>query len=165
MNGRIQRLRAEIASDRRAIAAHFGELVGLDLSGPTASSGDVARAAIALHHLYSAIETVMVRVARETDGGEPSGGDWHQALLDSMALHVDGVRSAVISEAIMPDLHAMLGFRHFFRHAYSVALDPVQLAEIRELACRVRPALEADLDRLDASLAQAATTTEGSETV
>jgi hypothetical protein len=128
-------------------------LEDLDLAGSSAPSGDAARAAVALHHAYSGIETILLRLARELDGGEPLGPDWHQALLDTMSLDIAGVRPAVISRSTVPDLRAMLGFRHFFRHAYSVALDPTQLASLRLVAQRARGGLETDLDRLDVFLA------------
>ena len=156
MNGRIQRLRAEIASDRVAVMEQLDLLEDLALALPGATSGDAARAAVALHHAYSGIETILLRVAREMDGGEPGGADWHQALLDSMSLDIEGIRPAVISKSTLPGLRAMLGFRHFFRHAYSVALDPMQLAELRLITQRMRPGLQSDLDRLDTFLAELA---------
>ena len=121
-----------------------------------ARSGEVARAAVALHHAYSGIETILLRVAREVDGGEPGGADWHQALLDTMGLDIEGIRPAVVSGSTHAHLRALLGFRHFFRHAYSVALEPLRLAELRLLAQDARPRLETDLDRLDAFLAELA---------
>lgn len=163
MNGRIQRLRAEITSDRKAVIEQIGVLEALDLGGPKAAHGDVAAAAVALHHAYSGIETILLRVAREMDGGEPGGADWHQALLDSMGLDIAGIRPAVVSLATAANLRALLGFRHFFRHAYSVALDPVRLAELCLLARDARPGLEADLDRLDAFLAAIAGEAGGSD--
>ena len=148
MNSRIQRLRAEIMSDRRAVTEQLDVLQGLDLATASPSSGDIARAAIALHHVYSGIETVLLRVAREVDGGEPGGPDWHQALLDTMGLDIEGVRPALVSGATLTHLRALLAFRHFFRHAYAVALDPERLSELRRLTDDARPGLEADLGRL-----------------
>ena len=161
MNSRIQRLRAEIMSDRRAVAEQLDVLQRLDLAGPSPSSGDIARAAIALHHVYSGLETVLLRVARDVDGGEPGGADWHQALLDTMGLDIEGVRPALVSGPTLAHLRALLAFRHFFRHAYSVALDPARLAELRQLTQDARPGLEADLGRLDTFLAELADTVGG----
>ena len=63
MNGRIQRLRAEIASDRDALAGRIRELSAIDLARPDASEGDLARAALALHHAYGAVESALTRIA------------------------------------------------------------------------------------------------------
>jgi hypothetical protein len=49
-------------------------------------------------------------------------------------------------------LRALLTFRHFFRHAYAVRLDPTKLGNVREQAMRLMPLLDRDLDRLDALL-------------
>jgi hypothetical protein len=64
VKARIQRLRAEIQNDRLVLHNRQDELVGLDLS-PSAPPGDLARAAVALHHAYGAVESIMVRTARE----------------------------------------------------------------------------------------------------
>jgi hypothetical protein len=152
----LQRLRSEIGSDRRALSGRLDELDGLSLAGPDAPAGDVARAAVALHHAYSAIETILLRVAREVEGEEPTGADWHQGLLERMALDIEGVRPAVLSPTSLADLRALLAFRHFFRHAYAVELDAKQLDMVRSHARRVRVALDGDLDALDAFLARMA---------
>jgi hypothetical protein len=151
VNAVLQRLRAEVASDRRAFGRHLDELRTLQL-GPGASSGDAARAAVALHHAYGAIEALLSRVCREVEGALPTGPDWHQALLDSMALDIEGVRPAIISETALTPLRRLLAFRHFFRHAYSVTLDGERLAELRRDAAAAQAALAPELDRLDAFL-------------
>jgi hypothetical protein len=54
----------------------------------------------------------------------------------------------------------LLGFRHFFRHADAVSLDPVRLARLRDDAKHARSLLGPELDALDAfleELARAAT--------
>jgi hypothetical protein len=50
----------------------------------------------------------------------PSAGDWHQALLHSMGLHIETVSPALFSFATVGVLRRLLGFRDFFRHAYAV---------------------------------------------
>jgi hypothetical protein len=42
-----------------------------------------------------------------------------------MKLDVPGVRPAVIPEMALPALHELRKFRHFFRNAYILDLDPV----------------------------------------
>jgi hypothetical protein len=155
VNAVIQRLRAEVASDRRALAHQLDELRSLTL-GPGAPDGDVARAAVALHHAYAAVEAILSRVCRELEGALPAGPDWHQALLDSMALEIEGVRPAVISRTTLGPLRRLLAFRHFFRHAYAVTLEGARLAELRADAEAADAGLASDLDRLDAFLRELA---------
>jgi hypothetical protein len=154
VNPAIQRLRAELRSDRAAWRLRIEELGSLDLSQATA--GALAQAAVALHHGYGAIESALARVARALEGSLPSGRDWHTALLESMALDIEGVRSRVLSDESLRLLRSLLAFRHFFRHAYAVALEAPRLAALQVEALTLCSPLERDLDALDAALARIA---------
>lgn len=68
-------------------------------------------------------------------------------------MEVPGVRPAVIGAATLAGLRDLLAFRHFFRHAYSVALDAARLAVLRQRVIEVRPLVVAELGRLDLWLA------------
>lgn len=150
MNGAVQRLRAEVQDDLQAFRRRVEELQGLDLGAGGESV--LAQAAVALHHAYGAIEAALARVARFLEGSLPIGSDWHQALLHAMSLDVAGVRPAILGEDSLRRLRSLLGFRHFFRHAYSVAWDPERLEGLRRDAIALRPDLESDFGRLDAVL-------------
>lgn len=149
MKARIQRLRAEIAADGRAIDRRFVELSAVDAESLAESAGARAITAVALHYLYGAIESVFERVARVLEGDPPAGANWHRALLEEMALELEDVRPAVISAEALLLLRELLGFRHFFRHAYAVELDPRKLAALREAALAVAQWWTADQQRLD----------------
>jgi len=154
MKGSVQRLRAEIRSDRNAWTQRIDELAQLDLSQPEA--GALARAAVALHHGYGAVESALERVARALEGSLPTGRDWHVALLESMALDIDGVRPRVLSDESLRRLRSLLAFRHFFRHAYTAVLEAPRLDALREDMLALRGSLQQDLDALDAFLARVA---------
>jgi len=149
VNARIQRLRAEVRSDREAFTRRVRELESLDLSGPAVVEGDLARAALALHHAYGALESLLARVARTVEGSLPEGADWHQALVSSMTLDIEGIRPRVLSAGAVEIVFRLLAFRHFLRHAYAVALDRKRLDALRLDAVALVPVLGADLDRLD----------------
>jgi hypothetical protein len=146
---RIQRLRAELASDLRAFDSRLDELARL---GTLAEPGPAAVAAVALHHAYGAVESALLRVARELGEGAPTGPDWHQALLDTMALDIPDVRPAVLSADTRDSLARLLAFRHFFRHAYAVALDAERLDAVRSSALGLREPMHADLAHFDVFL-------------
>jgi hypothetical protein len=74
-----------------------------------------------------------------------------------MGLAIDGVRPAVFSAEAIAALRHLLGFRHFFRHAYAVDLDAVRLDILRREMVDNAPRILTELDSLDAFLAQAAT--------
>jgi hypothetical protein len=147
VKAQIQRLRAEVASDRRAWEVRLDELEALD--GGRAAPAELAQIAVALHHAYGAIEAALVRVSRVIEGALPEGSDWHQALLESMSLAIDTVRPAVLSPESLAVMRRLLGFRHFFRHAYAVSFDAARLEELRTKAIGSRAVVGADLDRLD----------------
>lgn len=44
-----------------------------------------------------------------------------------MQLYIAGLRSRVIAVELLPELHELRRFRHFFRQAYLVDLDPQQV--------------------------------------
>jgi len=154
MNGTIQRLRAEIRFDREALARRVEELRNLKLSARDPAGR--AQAAVALHHAYGSVEALMERIAREIDGSLPAGSDWHRALLHAMGLDVEAVRPALFSRASVRTLQEILGFRHFFRHAYAVELDVARLQELSRRLCRSAPDILAEIDAFDGFLAQMA---------
>lgn len=155
MNIRITRLRGEIASGREALTERLDRLEGLAL-GERADDAVLALAAWELHHAYGALESILERCARTLEGSLPEGADWHRALLDGACLTIPGLRPPLLTRELGQALHELLAFRHFVRHAYAVRLDGQRLAELRERVRRLRPALERDLDRLDAWLAEVA---------
>jgi hypothetical protein len=153
MSPRIQRLRAEITSDLRIFQSKVEELQELpDLSG--AGRATLAQAAVALHHAYGAIESALSRIARAVDDGLPEGPEWHQSLLHVMCLAVESVRPAVLSQETGVLLQRLLGFRHFFRHAYALDWDGARMNDLRACAISALPLVADDLARFDKFLAE-----------
>jgi hypothetical protein len=98
------------------------------------SRPDLALMAVDLHAWYTGLETGLARIARDIDDEMPAGPEWHKDLLSQMRTPLAGVRPAVIPQDVLPDLHALLAFRHFFRNAYAVHLDA---AKLRDNAARL----------------------------
>ena len=127
---RLTRLRAELSVDCAAMNARVAEVAQLIDSWDTASSlgrPELVLLAVNLHGLYTALETALERVARLLDHSAPEGGSWHVDLLAQMKLDVPGVRPAVVPEIATQGLHELRKFRHFFRNAYVLNLDPLQV--------------------------------------
>ena len=152
----IQRLRAEVKSDRTAFDLRLDELEALVLVGATAPV--LAQVAVALHHGYGAVEAALARVAQLLEGSVPQGADWHQQLLHTMTLEIPSVRPAILERETADFLRKLLAFRHFFRHAYAVGWDAEQLASVKLAALAARAPLARDLDALDKFLARLAAT-------
>ncbi len=153
MNPQLRMLRLEVRNDVEACLARIDELAAVPWSPTSVDPNVHARVAMILHHAYGAFEAALARIAR-TLGTEPTGANWHRALLETMAMDVPGVRPAVLSNSLLPGLRDLLSFRHFFRHAYSVTLDAGRLTTLRQRALDVRAGLVTDFARVDGWLAK-----------
>jgi hypothetical protein len=151
----LERLRAEIRSDRGAVSRWLDELATLDLDADTRQNS-LAQAAWSLHHAYSGIEAILERTMRTLEGSLPEGPDSHKAILEAAGLRIEGVREPLLSKETVAALHDLRGFRHFVRHAYAVELDAERLADLQRRSAALRPDLEEDLDHLDTWLAELA---------
>lgn len=118
---------------------------------PTRGEPESAFVALALDHAYQAFETMLVRLERAVGLPERTGASWHRALLVDAARELPGLRPLIVPPDVFVDWVALLGFRHFLRHAYSAALEPQKLTMVaarlsRAVAAtgpRVRETLEA----------------------
>ena len=138
---RLTRLKTDLASDRAAMDARESEVAELvRLWDKTGSLGrpELVLIAVNLHGWYTALETALERVARLLDQTVPDGGSWHLDLLAQMRLEVPGVRPAIVPESVMPGLHELRKFRHFFRNAYALDLDVALVRQRAADLLRVR---------------------------
>ncbi|MBI1948902.1 MAG: hypothetical protein HYS27_24660 [Deltaproteobacteria bacterium] len=154
----IARLRGEMATDRALVARCVADaqLARGALAVTPADHAALALAAVALHAWYTGVETILERTARALDREVPEGERWHRELLAQASVEVPGLRPAIVPAALTPDLAELLSFRHFFRHAYGILLDPVRIGALLDALARVEPHVGAALDAFDAFLASAA---------
>ena len=68
--------------------------------------------ALNIHSFYSGLERLFEKISYAVDGYMPKGVNWHQELLNQMALEIPTVRPAVISEKTLKKLDNYRGFRH-----------------------------------------------------
>jgi hypothetical protein len=154
----LARLRGEIAADRTLMRRCVADAaVARARLGEVADDPAVlALAAVALHGFYTGTESILERVARLVDREVPEGDRWHRELLAQACVDVEGVRPALVPPSLMRDLGDLLGFRHFFRQAYGIVLEPTRVVPLLATLERVAPALESAFDAFDAFLARAA---------
>lgn len=149
----------EVRADRAAVEQHARTLRAQLASAPWAEgAATLAVVAIAAHHFYGAAESIFERIARAFEGVPERSDRWHQDLLSRMTLAIDGVRPALLRPETARALAPLLGFRHFFRHAYAVPLDPRRLQLTAEDALRATELLLADLEELERVLLAAKST-------
>lgn len=141
---RLARLHAEVEVDLRALDARAADTTRIlrewDASGAIERERLIVLA-VNLHGHYTALETAMERVARLLDENVPSGPTWHVDLVAQMETEVPSVRPAMIPKSIVSDLHELRKFRHFFRNAYLLDLDPKRVREHADRLVRVHPTL------------------------
>jgi hypothetical protein len=147
---RLARLRAEIDADRSALDARTREVEALLTRW--ARDGALAREplivlAVNLHGWYTALETLLERIARLYDQSVPVGASWHVELLSQLAVEVPSLRPAVLPAAVLPGLHELRRFRHFFRNAYVLELDPARVRTHADALVRLAPEVAGGLDR------------------
>ena len=124
-----RRLRAEIEHELERLAGLRRHAAGAPRTDDPYAIR--ARGSI-LHDLYGGIERICGRIADELDGGPPRGDAWHQQLIRSMTLRIDGVRPRVITPELETELRDFLGFRHLFRNIYGDELDVERVARLEE---------------------------------
>jgi hypothetical protein len=124
-DARAALVNAECARDWTAVKTHLARARGVS---PSRGDAEAALVALSLDHAYQGFETILVRLERSAGLAERTGSSWHRALLADAALALPGIRPALFPPETLADWEALLGFRHFLRHAYVIALDPEKLA-------------------------------------
>jgi hypothetical protein len=85
----------------------------------------------------------------------PAGNTWHVDLLAQMRVEIPGLRPCVVPGATITELHELRKFRHFFRNAYVLNLDPAQVRERAEALLRISQPVVDGLGGLRAHIAAA----------
>jgi uncharacterized protein YutE (UPF0331/DUF86 family) len=80
-----------------------------------------------LHNLYCAFEELFQTIAEAFENQIGTGAGWHVELLSRMRRSVPGVRPGVIDDVDYRALNELRAFRHVFRHAYALELNPQKL--------------------------------------
>ena len=80
-----------------------------------------------LHNLYTAAENIFHNIAKSFGNQIEDRSAGHAELLERMRLDLMPLRPAVIDDEAYDKLHEMRRFRHLFRAAYGVELDPERM--------------------------------------
>ncbi len=139
---RLARLRREMDVDRSALEARAAE--AQELLGAWSRSGSLPRPelivlAVNLHGYYTALEAIFERVAKLLDEEMPTGPYWHLELIEQMRTAVPGLRPEILPGSVVEDLQELRKFRHFFRNAYVLDLDPAAVRGHAERLGRIHP--------------------------
>jgi hypothetical protein len=140
----VQTLREEMLDDCRVAREAFAKaVVRFERREEVAYEG----CAHQLCRLYNAIEQMGLRVAKAFENNIDDEQGWHSALLNRLAIKIEGVRPALLPQALKLPLRELRAFRHVFVHAYELELDPEKLALLLKYARSVVEALPGLVDR------------------
>lgn len=145
MNAQIRTLKADIIADLHTIAEIYASLNGYP--DTLVDQEQVIAVAYYLHNLYCAFESIFERVAEVFENQIPERAIWHAGLLHRMTLDIEGIRPRLISPVTFDSLDELRRFRHLFRSAYRLHLDPERLALVRKKARTLEAVYQADMDR------------------
>lgn len=140
--GELRGLLLEIQSGLEAIKKLTQTLQEIQESEqPTATPSTKGQMsmALSLHHLYTAMEEILLRINKVYDQIPVSSDSWHRELLRNMGLNVEDVRPSVISDKLISNLNEYRSFRHVVRHAYDYELD---WSRLRPLVKNIFPAVQ-----------------------
>jgi hypothetical protein len=159
VDSRAAQLAMEIDRDWTYVETHASRARSVD---PVTGPPEAALVAVALDHAYEAFESILIRVERGLGLPERTGPDWHAEIVTDAGWPLPGIRPAVFPAEVRIDWHELRRYRHFFRHAYAVDLDPIKLcANIERLERAV--AATAPCVRALAAALSAAPAREGGE--
>ena len=105
-----------------------------------------------LHNLYMAFEQICVLVSQAIENQILDRSQWHALLLQRMARDIDGVRPRLFSDESFSYLDELRGFRHVFRSAYKISLDPERIALVLKRAQKLKESYSTDLAKFKAFL-------------
>lgn len=150
MNEPIVVLIASIRKDLEAIDEIYSAMDRLFQEGENVLEDERTQITLAyrLHNLYNAFENIFLNIARTFENQLDPRGRWHSQLLDRMRLDLTPLRPAVIDDGMYEALDELRRFRHLFRHAYTMTIDPERLMLVYRKALLLRDIYHQQLSRL-----------------
>lgn len=95
-----------------------------------------AAAAFEINRTYNILEKAFERLCETFENHLEKTGRYHDTLIERVTLELKGIRPAFLPADAVRDVRELKGFRHLFRHAYDVDLDPVRIAAAADIATR-----------------------------
>lgn len=96
-----------------------------------------AAAAFEINRIYNILEKAFERLCEGFENHLQKTGRYHDTLIERVTLDLKGIRPAFLPAEAVRDIRELKGFRHLFRHAYDLDLDPARIAAAAEQATRV----------------------------
>ena len=139
----LEILAAEMAADCR-VAMEAVRRARTRFAEP--HSGHLEAAAFELARGYNVIERLLERICTACENHFERRGDYHERLLQRLALDLPGIRPAFLPADALPDLRELKGFRHVTRHAYDLVIEASRFVRPLEAGERTMARLQAWCD-------------------
>jgi len=98
------------------------------------SRGRLKACAFEMARLYNTFEKILERICIAFENHFKKWGDYHERLLERLALALPGIRPVFIPKEFLSSLGELKGFSHVVRHAYNLELREDRLKELVTLA-------------------------------
>ncbi len=80
-----------------------------------------------MNRFYAVSERMLERICEGFENHFKKSGNYHEKLLQRLALELPGLRPAFLPPDALPALSELRRFRHLVRHAYDLSLRAVRL--------------------------------------
>lgn len=97
------------------------------------SAGRLAAAGFEVNRAYNVLEKAFERICEAFENHFEKRGNYHDKLIERMQLELRGIRPAFLPPQSITAVRELKGFRHIFRHAYDLDLDPPRLRRVLDL--------------------------------
>jgi hypothetical protein len=114
------------------------------------TDGRLEACAYELARLYNTLEKILERICHGFENHFDKQGDYHERLIQRLALALPGIRPAFIPKDSVRAVRELKGFRHVVRHAYDLEFREERMKELAALA----EGLAARLPRWSADFAE-----------
>lgn len=95
-----------------------------------------AAAAFEINRNYNILAKAFERLCETFENHLEKTGSYHDTLIERVTLDLKGIRPAFLPADAVRDVRELKGFRHLFRNAYDLDLDPLRIAAAADNASR-----------------------------
>jgi hypothetical protein len=98
------------------------------------ADGRLEACAYELARLYNVLEKILERICSDFENHFHKRGDYHERLIQRLALTLPGIRPAFIPQDGVRVVRELKGFRHVVRHAYDLEFREDRVKDLVALA-------------------------------